>query len=89
MIECKRCGRQYVVQTGQTLKKKFRDHNREVNTLHKHFRGGTCRGVNNMRVQVLHVLDGTSFSGEQTELELKRIKTLWIDRLMYHIRQDS
>ena len=64
--------------------------------MHEHFSRGTCIGVNNMRVQVLHVLDSTGLSGEQTELELKRIETLWIDRMMSeypqglnHIRQDS
>ena len=89
MIQCRRCGRQYVSQTGQSLKdriknhlRKIRDH-REVNTLHEHFRKGACRGVHNMMVQVLHVLkDVNNLSSEQTEAELKRMELLWMDRLM-------
>ena len=85
LIQCKRCGRQYVSQTGQSLNERFRKHlqkikqGKEANTLHEHFSRGTCRGVNNMMVQILH---GMGLSPEQIETELKRMELLWMDRLM-------
>ena len=92
LIECKICNRQYVGQTGQTLRQRITGHLRkiedgkEANTVHDHFRKGECRGTRNLRVQVLHVLetvkDGKSLSMEQREIELKRIELLWMDRLM-------
>ena len=88
MIQCKKCGRQYVGQTGQSLRDRFKKHlqkikyNKEANTLHEHYNRGTCKGAHNMMVQVLHVLDCTDLTNAQIETELKRIELLWIDRLM-------
>ena len=93
MIQCKRCGSQYVGQTGQSLKDRFKRHlqkirdYREMNTMHEHFRRGACKGTHNMVLQVLHVLqtennNNEKLSAEQIEVELKRIELLWMDRLM-------
>ena len=88
LIQCKKCGRQYVGQTGKSLKERLYKHlqkikyNKEANTLHEHFNRGTCKGVHNMIVQILQVVDCTNLSNEQIETELKTIELLWIDRLM-------
>ncbi|XP_065892734.1 uncharacterized protein [Dysidea avara] len=90
---CKRCGSQYVGQTGQSLKDRFKRHlqkirdYRETNTMHEHFRRGACKGTHNMVLQVLHVLqtennNNEKLSAELIEVELKRIELLWMDRLM-------
>ena len=61
LIQCKKCGRQYVGQTGKSLKERFKKHlqkikyNKEANTLHEHFNRRTCKGVHNMAVQILQV----------------------------------
>ena len=56
---------------------------REANTVHDHFRKGHCRGTENVRVQVLHILE-TVKDGKSLlrETELKRIELLWMDKLM-------
>jgi len=88
LIQCKKCGRQYVGQTGKSLKERLYKHlqkikyNKEANTLHEHFNRGTCKGVHNMIVQILQAVDCTNLSNEQIETELKTIELLWIDRLM-------
>ena len=80
LIECRKCGRQYVGQTGQSLRERFSRHlHRIINynipsTLHEHFARGACRGAHNVRVQVLQVLDNTGLSAEQTKTELKKIE---------------
>ena len=102
LIECRKCGRQYVGQIGQLLRDRFSRHLHRItdyripSTLHEHFVRGTCRGTHNVRVQVLHVLDNTGLLAEQTETELKKIELLWMDRLMSeypqelnHTRQDK
>ena len=82
MIQCKKCGQQYVGQTGQSLKERFKKHlqkikhNKEANTLHKHFNRGACKGVHNM---IVHILNHNNLSSEQIESELKRIELLWMD----------
>ena len=87
LLECVKCGRQYVGQTGQSLRHRFYrhldriNHYRQASTLHEHFARGTCRGTHNVTVQVLHVLDNTGLSAEQTKTYLKRLE-LWMDRLM-------
>jgi len=89
LLQCRNCGRQYVGQTGQSLKDRFKKHLKKIgqvedpNTaVHDHFRKGACRGIHNILVQVLHVLDPTHLTREQTEDQLKAIELLWIDRLM-------
>ena len=88
LIECRKCGKQYVGQTGQSLRHRFYrhldriNHYRQASTLHEHFARGTCRGTHNVRVQVLHILDNTGLSAEQTETNLNRLELLWMDRLM-------
>ena len=88
LIECKKCGRQYVGQTGPSLRVRFSRHLHRItdynkpSTLHEHFTRGTCRGTHNIRVQVLHALNNMGLSAEQTETELKRIELLWMDRMM-------
>ena len=88
MIQCKKCGKQYVGQTGQSLRERFEKHIKYdkpgTNTMHDHFRGGSCSGTHNITVQTLHVLDEGlhGLTREQTETELKRIELLWIDTLL-------
>ena len=63
LIQCKRCDQQYVGQTSQSLKDRITRHMQKIdntndsNTLHDHFRKGQCRGIQNIIIQVLHVLE--------------------------------
>ena len=88
LIQCKKCGRQYVGQTGQSLKERFKRHlqkikdRREVNTMHDHFRKGSCSGTNNIMLQILHVVQNPDMSNEEIESELKKVELLWMDRMM-------
>jgi len=89
LLQCKKCSLQYVGQTGQSLKDRFRKHLKKINnniedpntTVHDHFCKGACKGPHNIVVQVLHVLDTTHLTREQTEDQLKAIELLWMDRL--------
>ena len=89
LLQCRNCGLQYVGQTGQSLKERFKKHLKKIDQIenpntavHDHFRKGTCKGVGNIIVQVLHVLDPTHLTNEQIEEQLKTIELLWMDRLM-------
>jgi len=58
-----------------------------ASTLHEHFNRGNCRGLDNLSVQILHVLDakddrGNPVDNKTAETLLKEIETLWINRLM-------
>jgi len=80
LIQCKRFGRPYWPIRFKKHLQKIKQ-GRETNSLNEHFRRGTCTGVNNMTVQVLHVLGGTVLSPEQTETEPKKMELLWTDRI--------
>ena len=52
LIQCKRCGRQYVGQTAQSLRARLAKHlmaiksRGQAGVLHEHFRRGECAGIN-------------------------------------------
>ena len=84
LIQCKHCGRQYVGQTAQPLRFRIAKHltairNRhQPGVLHEHFRRGDCAGTNNVSVQFLDVIVPTD---GDTEQQLKRLESLWMERL--------
>ena len=90
LIQCKKCKRQYVGQTSQSLKSRFSRHltqirNPEVaSTLHEHFRSDhKCRGTYNIGVQPLQVVTPSpGETGKQIEDKLKSLETLWMNRLV-------
>ena len=88
LIQCRQCGRQYVGQTAQPLKKRILKHINAIKdknrpgTLHEHFRAGKCSNTKNLSLQVLHVLlPEKEDTPEMIESNLKSLETLWIDRL--------
>ena len=88
LIQCKRCGRQYVGQTSQSLRRRFTRHLQAIrNThqpgvLHEHFRKDRCAGTDNITIQILHVITSTVHdTAEQTETNLKNYESLWMNRL--------
>ena len=88
LIQCKHCGRQYVGQTAQPLRSRIAKHltairNRhQPGVLHEHFRRGGCAGTNNVSVQFLDVIVPTDGdTAEYTEQQLKRLESLWMERL--------
>ena len=88
-IQCRKCKRQYVGQTCQSIRERFKKHIQAIRdcshhgVLQEHFRTGNCasRNLDNITVQILHVVDSRVVT-LVAERELKAIETLWIDRLM-------
>ena len=71
LIHCRKCKKQYVGQTAQSLRMRIARHLKAIRnthvpgTLHEHFRPDRpCRGTNNVAVQML-----------------KKLEILWIKRL--------
>ena len=89
LIQCKKCGRQYVGQTQKSLKARYAKHlqairdRRRRGVLQEHFRDGSrCSGINNITIQLLHrVIPDSVDTPEAIEENLKHLETLWIDRL--------
>ena len=91
-IQCRKCKKQYVGQTCQTLRQRFTRHMRifrqptVASTLHEHFNRGECQGLDNISIQVLQTLpqsgDNQDITDQQAETKLKELETLWINRLM-------
>ena len=88
LIQCKHCGRQYVGQTAQPFKSRIAKHltairNRhQPGVLHEHFRRGDCAGTNNVSVQLLDtIIPANGDTAEHTEQQLKRLESLWMERL--------
>ena len=88
LIECNHCGKQYVGQTGQSLKNRIKKHLNAIKdrhrpgTLQEHFRRRECHYTNNLSIQVLHVLTPhRNKTPESIENKLKSLELLWIDRL--------
>ena len=89
LIQCRRCGKQYVGQTQKSLKARYAKHLRNIKDKHSngvlqdHFRKNVCGDVDNITMQLLHrVIPQDHQTQAQIEETLKRIETLWMDRLM-------
>ena len=89
LLQCKKCGRQYVGQTLKSLKARFAKHIQAIRDRHRpgvlqeHFRKGRCAGTDNIAIQLLHrVTPETDQTAEQIEQLLKELELLWINRLM-------
>ena len=88
MIQCKKCGKQYVGQTAQPLKTRISKHLQAIKNKHhpgalqEHFRKNRCTGINNVAVQLLQVITpGDHDTTEKVENVLKQHESLWMDRL--------
>ena len=88
LIQCKRCGRQYVGQTAQSLRARLAKHltaiksRGQAGVLHEHFRRGECAGINNISVQLLETITPKKQeTAEQIEEQLKQLESLWMGRL--------
>ena len=86
-IQRKKCTKQYVGQTSQSLKGRFARHLTQVknpnlaSTLHEHFRTSSrsgCLGMHNISITPLHVITPEH---NEDEKQLKQLETLWINRL--------
>ena len=93
LIQCRRCGKQYVGQTQKSLKARYAKHLQNIRDKHSrgalqdHFRKNECGSIEIM-MQLLHkVIPENHETQTQTEETLKRIETLWIDRLMSEFPQ--
>ena len=87
LIQCKKCGRQYVGQTQLPLKARYAKHLQAIKDRHRpgvlqeHFRRGDCHGIANILIQPLHVMTNNGHTTASMEEALKLQETLWIDRL--------
>ena len=88
LIQCTKCNRQYVGQTQKSLKVRFAKHVQAIRdrhrpgTLQEHFRHNSCGGIESITIQLLHrVIPKADDTPERIENILKRLETLWIDRL--------
>ena len=89
LIQCKHCNKQYVGQTQKSLKAWYAKHLRNIKDKHSngvlqdHFRKNLCGNIDKITIQLLHrVIPQDHKTQAQIEEKLKRIETLWIDRLM-------
>ena len=88
LIQCTKCNKQYVGQTQKSLKVRFAKHVQAIRdrhrpgTLQEHFRHNSCGGIESITIQLLHrVIPKADDTPERIENILKRLETLWIDRL--------
>jgi len=95
LIQCNHCGKQYVGQTGQSLKNGIKKHLNAIRDRHRpsalqeHFRRTECYYINNLSIQVLHVLTPhTNETPKSIENKLKSLELLWIDRGLNWARYD-
>ena len=90
LLQCKRCGKQYVGQTQKSLKVRYAKHlqnmrqtRHSTGILPDYFGKGECGNTNNIAIQLLHrVTPRGHKTPTQIEETLKQIETLWINRLM-------
>ncbi|MCY4327357.1 MAG: GIY-YIG nuclease family protein, partial [Rhodobacteraceae bacterium] len=88
LIQCKKCGKQYVGQTMLSLKSRLSKHISSIKNPHQsgvlpeHFRKNKCSGIHNLQTQVLQSVQRDSNDTDQTiENKLKSVESLWMDRL--------
>ena len=89
-ISCKRCGKQYVGQTKNSLKERFKSHfyqivhDREKTEVSRHFNQGTHEALKDVEI---HVLDFVRASTYRTDTKDKRaqLEFDWIHRMRSQI----
>ena len=87
LIQCRRCGRQYVGQTRKSLKARYATHLRNIKDTdskgaYRTTSEDACGNIDNITIQLLHRLTPRGHETQaQIEETLKRIETLWIDCL--------
>ena len=88
LIQCGKCGKQYVGQTSQSLRNRFTKHFKAIQnpyqpgTLHEHFRTNKCNSIDNISITILHVITPTEHDTcKEIENQLKKFESLWMDRM--------
>ena len=88
LIQCNQCGKQYVGQTSQSLKRRIARHLKAIRdrqhpgALQEHFRRDECTGIENVKVQPLQVITPNSNdTSRQIEDKLKQHESHWMERL--------
>ena len=88
LIQCKKCNRQYVGQTSQSLKMRFNRHliqfgNHQIpGTLHEHFRPGkSCHGIHNIASNHYTSSYPNRVIATNKSNKLKNLEKLWMNRL--------
>ena len=89
-ISCKRCGKQYVGQTKNTLKKRFQSHfylikhNKNKHEVPRHFNTNSHQGIDDVEIHVLTLINNDANKEETKGIRL-RSEFDWIHRLRTQI----